>query len=210
MRYTKFFLMLLLLLSGVSSLLNGQTLSEIESARVDLPNGWKLTPAGHQVPLGDLPLNIAVSPSQNLAAVTNNGQSVQTLQLIDIQKQRVLDSVVIGKSWLGLAFSDDGKFLYASGGNDNIIIRYAIQKQHLINQDTFKLGEPWPELISVAGLAVDDQAGRLYAVTKENDALYVMDIPREKSHFQNSPGWGRIYLPVVTRSFETLHILLGL
>ena len=29
---------------------------------VSLPNGWKLTPAGKQLPLGDLPLNMAVSP----------------------------------------------------------------------------------------------------------------------------------------------------
>ena len=29
--------------------------------RVQLPNGWSLTPAGKSLPLGDLPLNIAVS-----------------------------------------------------------------------------------------------------------------------------------------------------
>ena len=46
---------------------------------------------------------------------------------MDIEKEIILDSIIIGKSWLGLTFSDDGKYLYASGGNDNIIIRYAIQ-----------------------------------------------------------------------------------
>lgn len=51
-----------------------QTLPEVESARVNLPNGWSLTPVGDQVRLGDLPLNIAVSPSQEMAAVTNNGR----------------------------------------------------------------------------------------------------------------------------------------
>lgn len=30
-----------------------------------LPNGWTLTPAGRSLPLGDLPLNIAVSLSKN-------------------------------------------------------------------------------------------------------------------------------------------------
>ena len=34
--------------------------------------------------LGDLPLNIAVSNSKNLMAVTNNGQSTQSIQLIDV------------------------------------------------------------------------------------------------------------------------------
>jgi hypothetical protein len=48
-----------------------------------LPNGWKLSPVGRSFPLGDLPLNIAVSKNQKLLAVTNNGQSVQSIQLID-------------------------------------------------------------------------------------------------------------------------------
>ena len=34
--------------------------------KVMLPNGWSLTPTGKQIPLGDLPLNIAVSPDLKL------------------------------------------------------------------------------------------------------------------------------------------------
>ena len=57
--------------------------------QVTLPNGWKLTPAGRSIPLGDLPLNIAVSPSKKYMAVTNNGQSVQTIQLIDPKTEKI-------------------------------------------------------------------------------------------------------------------------
>src|SRR5450755_1652743 len=78
---------------------------ELTSKKITLPNGWSLTPAGHAFTLGDLPLNIAVSPSGNRMAVTNNGQSTQTIQLIDVGKEQVLDSIVIPKSWLGLKFS---------------------------------------------------------------------------------------------------------
>jgi len=60
-----------------------------------------------------------------------------------LKKGVVTDSVIIGKSWLGLAFSDDSKSLYASGGNDNFIIRYTVRKKELINADTIRLGEPW-------------------------------------------------------------------
>ncbi len=83
--------------------------------RVHLPNGWSLTPLGSSLPLGDLPLNIAVSPSKKLIAVTNNGQSNQTIQLIDAVRPGILSQVVIPKSWLGLVFSGDEKYLYASG-----------------------------------------------------------------------------------------------
>src|SRR3982751_5678662 len=85
-------------------------------AQMKLPNGWSLTPAGKSLPLGDLPLNIAVSATKKYIAVTNNGQSVQSIQLIDPVAEKILDSVVIPKSWYGLQFSSDEKMLYASGG----------------------------------------------------------------------------------------------
>ena len=66
--------------------LSAQPLSEIEKNRVLLPNGWQLTPVGKILPAGDLPLNISISPSGKLAAITNNGQSDQSIQLIDIKK----------------------------------------------------------------------------------------------------------------------------
>jgi YVTN family beta-propeller protein len=168
--------------------LQAQILNQINSRRVLLPNGWQLTPVGKILPLGDLPLNIAVSPDKKLAAVTNNGQSTQTIELINIKKGIVTDSVIIGKSWLGLAFSDDGKSLYASGGNDNWIIKYSIRKRELINSDTIKLGEPWPEKISVAGIALDDAKKVLYAVTKENNSLYAVDLMTKSIISQTSLG----------------------
>ena len=94
----------------------GQMPGIIKSGVVLLPNGWKLSPAGETLFLGDLPLNIAVSHSEKLLAVTNNGESDQYVQLFDLKTKILLDSVQMGKSWLGLAFSDNDKFLYVSGG----------------------------------------------------------------------------------------------
>src|ERR1035437_8690434 len=79
-------------------------LKQDNSAQLKLPNGWSLSPVGNQIPVGDLPLNIAVSPDQKYAAVTNNGESEQSIQLIDLHEQKLLDTYVIGKSWLGLVF----------------------------------------------------------------------------------------------------------
>src|SRR5260221_3178329 len=58
-------------------------LPELESRRVRLPNGWALTPGGVGLPVGDLPLDIAVSLSGKYASVTNNRQNIQTTQLFD-------------------------------------------------------------------------------------------------------------------------------
>src|ERR1700722_6558260 len=92
-----------------------------DTTRTLLPNGWYLTPAGSTIPLSsDLPLNIALAPDGLHAAVTNNGNGVQTIDLVDLRTQHVAASIPIAKAWLGLAFDKDQ--LYASGGNDDIVI----------------------------------------------------------------------------------------
>src|SRR6476660_8498159 len=121
------------------------------ASKVMLPNGWSLAPAGRSLKLGDLPLNIAVSGFKKWIAVTNNGQSTQTLQLIDIKTEKQLDQIVIPKSWYGLKFSNNDKYLYASGGNDNWILKYAIVNSKLKRVDSIELGEKWPQPISPAG-----------------------------------------------------------
>ena len=182
-----------------------QSLKEITENRVSLPNGWDLTPVGKQLPLGDLPLNIAVSPSGKMLAVTNNGQSTQSIQLFDSRSFKLLDSIEIRKSWLGLTFSKDEKSLYASGGNDNWIIQYQIKDKKLIGADTIVLGEPWPNLISVAGIAVDNNRQLLYAVTKENNSLYVVGLTDKKIQKQIPLG-GEGYTCLLSNDLKTLYI----
>ncbi len=151
-----------------------------EFLRMVLPNGWAITPLGTSLPLGDLPLNMAASPSGKFIAVTNNGQSIQSIQVIDVLNEKKVDEVIIPKSWYGLKFSDDEKFLYASGGNDNRILVYAWNGQHLLLSDSIRLGKAWPEKISPAGIEIDDEAHILYTVTKENNSLYVVDLQTKK------------------------------
>ncbi len=144
--------------------------------QVLLPNGWKLSPAGRQLALGDLPLNMQLSSSGKLLAVTNNGQSTQSVQLIDPKSEKVLDEKVLRKSWYGLAFSHDEDHLYVSGGYDNWVLDFHIQHNKLAIADTIKLGLPWPKkIICPTGLVTNKNNSRLYAVTKGDSSLYVID-----------------------------------
>ena len=158
------------------TLLKAQTKKELEEKRIGLPNGWSLTPVGKSLQLGDLPLNIAVSSTKKFIAITNNGQSTQSIQLIDTRTDKRLDSIDIPKSWLGLKFSADEKFLYASGGNDNWILKYSILNKKLVLEDSIKLGDKWPTKISPAGIDIDDAQQKMYVVTKENNSLYTIDL----------------------------------
>ena len=185
-------LFILALASGLFTALSAQTVLPGKTGKTRqllLPNGWKLSPAGRALPLGDLPLNMQLSASGNLLAVTNNGESTQTIQLIDPKTEKLLDEKIVDKLWYGLAFSNDGSRLYASGGNDNDILAFHINNKRFGRADTIKLGKPWPyDKICATGIAVNKANTRLYTVTKEDNLMYIV-IPNTLKVI------GHVYLP---------------
>jgi YVTN family beta-propeller protein len=184
---------------------NTAVADQLEQKRVRLPNGWHLSPAGRSLQLGDLPLNIAVSSSKKYIAVTNNGQSIQSIQLINPQTEKVLHNIIIPKSWYGLKFSADEKYLYASGGNDNWIMQYAIINNRLVLKDSILLGKKWPEKISPAGVEIDDAAKKMYVVTKENNSLYVINL-KDKSIVQKLDLGNEAYACLLSPDKKELYI----
>ena len=162
---------------SMGNLLFAQSIAELDAKRVLLPNGWSITPVGKNIGLGDLPLNMAISNNKKWMAVTNNGQSIHCIQLIDIAKAQIVDSIFIPKAWYGLAFSSNDQSLYVSGGHDNRVNRYAINNSKLQLVDSFILGKPWPNAIGTAGLDVDESVhNKLFVVSKEAKSLYVFDL----------------------------------
>jgi DNA-binding beta-propeller fold protein YncE len=166
---------LIFLLSFNVTLAQESLVHQLSKNRVTLPNGWKLSPHGSSLPLGDLPLNIVATPNQQYLLATNNGQSVQSLQLIDLKNQQVLDSKELPKSWYGLKVANDNKTVFVSGGNDNVIIVFEIQNGQLIEKDKIALTKEKKVEISPSGIEYDDANGLLYVVTKDNNTLYIID-----------------------------------
>ena len=176
--------------------------------QVLLPNGWKLCPAGRSLQLNDLPLNMQLSPSQKLLAVTNNGQSTQSIQLIDVVSEKILDEKLVGKAWYGLQFSRDGKKLYASGGNDNWLLSFDIDAATLGKPDTIRLGKPWPKnKICPTGLAISADNKTLYAVTKEDSSLYAVSLQTKQVIFKVKLT-AEAYSCVLSPDGQTLYISL--
>jgi YVTN family beta-propeller protein len=185
---------------------NAQTLGELKSKRVGLPNGWSLTPVGKNITLGDLPLNLVVSNNKKWLAVTNNGQSTQTIELIDRAAGKKIDSIIIPKSWYGLAFSKNDKFIYASGGHDNRVNKYGIIRNRLQLVDSFILGEKWPNRVGTAGLEIEESIHKkLFVVTKEDNSLYVFDLATKKIANKVSIG-NEAYTCKLSRDKKLLYI----
>ena len=183
------------------------SLEQLDAKRITLPNGWSLTPVGTSITLGDLPLNIAVSKNKKYLAVTNNGQSSQRIQLIDVKNKKILSDIEIAKSWLGLKFSSDDKWLYASGGNDNWILKYLNTNGNLKLADSFKLGKKWPVKICPTGLDIDDDNHTMYVVTKEDSSLYVVDLLRHTTMYRLPLG-SEAYTCILSRDKKELYVSL--
>ena len=147
---------------------------------ITLPNGWSLSPLGRSMQLGDLPLNMAVSHSGKRLAVSNNGQSGHSIQYIDAVTEKTLDLMEIDKAWYGLAFSDDDQLLYASAGHDNRINVYSTKGDHLKLTDSILLGDPWPNKVGPAGIAINGKKNLLYVVTRDNKSLYIIQTSTKK------------------------------
>ncbi len=95
---------------------------------VELPNGWSLSPAGAAINLSsDLPLNMAISPDEKYVAITDNGNGKQGIDLLNVDKKQLLSFTQMPAAWVGLQFSHDGKYLYASTGEKNKIIRFKVE-----------------------------------------------------------------------------------
>ncbi len=149
---------------------------DLAKKRVQLPNQWKLTPAGSSLPLGDFPMQLVVAPSKKYAAAINCGVSRQHIQIVDLEKMTQIDDETVGKSWYGLAFTPDEKHLIASGGNDNTLIIFKNDKGNITRDTVIKLADAaWPKnKVCATGIAATDKM--VFAATKEDSALYVCDL----------------------------------
>jgi len=83
--------------------------------------------AGSSIDLGDLPLGMQVSPDGKFAAIVNSGEGKQTISLVDIHAQRVLQTLPIKESWMGIRFNNQGDRIFVSAGNDRRVHEYAIE-----------------------------------------------------------------------------------
>jgi YVTN family beta-propeller protein len=144
-----------------------------------LPNQWRLTPAGRQLALGDLPLNIALSPDGRYLAVNNNGWSDHQVIIVDCQTETIRCQLTIPKSWYGLTFSPDGKYLYVTGAADNLIYRYTFDDGLLSDQRTISVGKP-RQAIFPSGMATNRSCTKLYVANNLGHSLSVVDLVHER------------------------------
>jgi DNA-binding beta-propeller fold protein YncE len=144
-----------------------------------LPTGARLDPAGISYDLGPLPLAMTLSPDQSQAIVLLNGWREQGLQVIDRASGRMLQAVQLPAVFLGMTFAPDGKSLYVSGGNQDVVYRFDWSTGRATLADSIvlavkqkgKSGTRYP-----AGIAISNDGRTLYAAENLGDSVAVVDL----------------------------------
>ena len=88
-----------------------------------LPVNWQVQPAGTQIALDSLPLSAAVSPDGKFLLALNAG-SQPSISVVETGAMKETARVAIADAGLGLAFSPDGRRVYAGGGSRNAVLEF--------------------------------------------------------------------------------------
>src|SRR3989440_5623060 len=140
-----------------------------------LPSGWRVHPAGRQVGVGTLPLNL-VTLSDGSVLVTNNGYGENGLMRIDPLAGGVVWRLPLKAAWPGLARSgrDWRDTVWASGGGTNRVYRLAWRGGARGSGDAVTLADSSAQLFA-AGLALVPTRGLVAVVGNLSDSVYLID-----------------------------------
>jgi YVTN family beta-propeller protein len=156
-----------------------------DDAHPRLPTGAHLDPAGPSVPVGQLPLAMTIAPGGGRVVLLLDGWREQGVQVVDRATGRVVQTLEQPAAFLGLAFSPDGASLYASGGNEDLVYRYAWQRGAATLADSIALAprparRPMSGVRYPAGLALSPDGRTLYVAENLADSLAVVDLATKR------------------------------
>src|SRR5215216_3999207 len=148
-----------------------------------LPTGVCLDPAGRSFPAGNMPLATVLSPEGDRLVLSLNGWRQQGIQVIDRHTGAVVQTITQPSAFLGLAFSHDGRTLYASGGNEDVVYRYAWRDKQAALIDAMALAPKEPKKDGTrfpAGIAISPDGRRLFVAENLADTLAVIDVDSKR------------------------------
>jgi sugar lactone lactonase YvrE len=144
-----------------------------------LPTGVRIDPAAPLTTIGPMPLTMRLAPEGDRVVLSLSGYAKQGLEIIDVASGRVLAHVPQASAFVGLAFARDGRTLYSSGGNQDVVYRYDWRYGTAALRDSLVLavkrglgsGTRYP-----AGLALSPDGTMLFVAENLADSLAVIDL----------------------------------
>ncbi|MCB0521422.1 MAG: phosphoesterase [Lewinellaceae bacterium] len=194
---TLFFLLLLIYCQAIFSQKTITTLQvpgRQEFCKIDpagysiLPSGRYVTPEGEAVPITSAAYGLAVSPNGQKALILHSG----VVSLIDLRyPDRVvrmpsydgnIPAIMDGSSFLGAAFSKDGRTAWLSGGGNGTVVVFDVEnmrKSAVIFLDGEFEGKKYEDSFT-SDLALDEKRNHLLVLDRGNNRLVIIDLATQQ------------------------------
>ena len=91
-----------------------------------LPTGWRIQPAGRQVPLDTLPMSTALSSDGKFLLVLNAGYKSPSISVLSTSSMQEIARAAVADAWLGLTLAPGGKTLLVFGEGMPFVGRRAL------------------------------------------------------------------------------------
>ena len=142
-----------------------------------LNSGWRLTPAGTQVPLDTFPMASALSPDGRYLLVLNGGYNPPSISVLDTAGAREISRVPVADAWLGLTFSPKGDRVYVGGGSRASVFEFTFSQGTLQPARTFVVvpDEKRTNRDFIGDVALTPDGRLIYAADLYHDSLVVIN-----------------------------------
>ncbi|HET8550537.1 MAG TPA: bifunctional YncE family protein/alkaline phosphatase family protein [Bryobacteraceae bacterium] len=142
-----------------------------------LVNGWRIQPAGKQIPLDTLPMASVLSPDRRHLIVLNGGYKPPSLSVVDLASGQEVSRKGVADGWLGLTFSPDGRFLYVGGGSEASVFEFTFAEGRLEPARTFEIvpQEKRTPQDFIGDVTISPDGRLIFAAGLYHDAVHVIN-----------------------------------
>ena len=143
-----------------------------------LNSGWRVKPAGTQIPLDTLPMSSVLSKDGRFLVVLNGGYNPPSLSVLDTKDGHEVGRTPVTDAWLGMALSANGKTLWVSGGSQASVYEFSFDENgKLTPTRTFEIvkGAERSARDFIGDVAIAPDGHLLYACDLYHDSIVVVN-----------------------------------
>ena len=186
----------LLLQEGISQNAPKEQVGPLANGGFLLNSGWKLQPAGKQVPVDTLPMSTAFSKDGKYLLVLNGGYNPPTISVIDVAGKRELGQTPLPDAWLGLAIAPAGNLFYVGGGSTGKVYELSLGPDGSVTR-TREFSVVAPQIKGppfVGDVALSPDGRTLFAADLYSDSIAQINLQAGKmtDHWKTGPRPYRI------------------
>ena len=140
-----------------------------------LHTGWKLRPAGRQIPLDTFPMAARLLPDREHAAILHAGYRPPTLRVIDTKTGATVSTAEVPDAFLGLALSPQADAVYIGGGAQNAVFELGLSGGKLRAGRTLRVFETPGGDHFTGDVVLSPDGTELWAADLYDDAIVIID-----------------------------------